>query len=177
MSVGLVRHDQIIRGRASGLNNPVIYIGATTGRDGIHGATFASTEITDESTEKRSAVQVADPFMERLHGSHLGAYPRRLPSGYPGHGGGWPHLLHLRMASRGGAGIEIDVAKVPQREKGMTPDDTLLSESQERMLLVAKPGYEQKVHEILAKWDLHAATIGFVTDTGRMVVKKTGRSW
>ncbi len=176
MSVGLVRHDQIIRGRASGLNNPVIYIGATTGRDGIHGATFASTEITDESTEKRSAVQVADPFMEKLlmeatleliHGGFL--------VGIQDMGAAGLTCSTCEMASRGGAGIEIDVAKVPQREKGMTPYEILLSESQERMLLVAKPGYEQKVHEILAKWDLHAATIGFVTDTGRMVVKENGK--
>jgi phosphoribosylformylglycinamidine synthase len=176
MSVGLVRHDQIIRGRASGVNNPVIYIGATTGRDGIHGATFASTEITDESTERRSAVQVADPFMEKLlmeatleliHGGYL--------VGIQDMGAAGLTCSTCEMASRGGAGIEIDVAKVPQREKGMTPYEILLSESQERMLLVAKPGYEKKVHEILAKWDLHAATIGFVTDTGRMVVKENGK--
>lgn len=176
MSVGLVRHDQIIRGRATGVNNPVIYIGATTGRDGIHGATFASAEITDESTEKRSAVQVADPFMEKLlmeatleliHGDYL--------VGIQDMGAAGLTCSTCEMASRGGAGIEIDVAKVPQREKGMTPYEILLSESQERMLLVAKPGYEQKVHEILAKWDLHAATIGFVTDTGRMVVKENGK--
>ncbi len=173
MSVGLVRHEQIIRGRATGLNNAVIYIGATTGRDGIHGATFASTEITNESTEKRSAVQVADPFMEKLlmeatleliHGGFL--------VGIQDMGAAGLTCSTCEMASRGGAGIEIDVAKVPQREKGMSPYEILLSESQERMLLVAKPGYEQKVHDILAKWDLHAATIGFVTDTGRMVVKE-----
>ncbi len=173
MSVGLVRHEQIIRGRATGLNNAVIYIGATTGRDGIHGATFASTEITNESTEKRSAVQVADPFMEKLlmeatleliHGGYL--------VGIQDMGAAGLTCSTCEMASRGGAGIEIDVAKVPQREKGMSPYEILLSESQERMLLVAKPGYEQKVHDILAKWDLHAATIGFVTDTGRMVVKE-----
>ncbi len=176
MSVGLVKHDQIIRGRATGKNNAVIYIGATTGRDGIHGATFASTEITDESTEKRSAVQVADPFMEKLlmeatleliHGNYL--------VGIQDMGAAGLTCSTCEMASRGGAGIEIDVAKVPQREKGMSPYEILLSESQERMLLVAKPGFEQKVHDILAKWDLHAATIGFVTDTGRMVVKENGK--
>ncbi len=176
MSVGLVRHEQIIRGRATGINNAVIYIGATTGRDGIHGATFASTEITDESTEKRSAVQVADPFMEKLlmeatleliHGEYL--------VGIQDMGAAGLTCSTCEMASRGGAGIEIDVAKVPQREKGMSPYEILLSESQERMLLVAKPGFEQKVHDILAKWDLHAATIGFVTDTGRMVVKENGK--
>jgi len=176
MSVGLVRHEHIIKGRASGLNNPVIYIGATTGRDGIHGATFASTEITDESTEKRSAVQVADPFMEKLlMEATLELIHNDLLVGIQDMGAAGLTCSTCEMASRGGAGIEIDVAKVPQREKGMSPYEILLSESQERMLLVAKPGCEQRVHGILAKWDLHAATIGFVTDTGRMVVKENGK--
>ena len=176
MSVGLVRHEHIIKGRASGVNNPVIYIGATTGRDGIHGATFASTEITDESTEKRSAVQVADPFMEKLlMEATLELIHNDLLVGIQDMGAAGLTCSTCEMASRGGAGIEIDVAKVPQREKGMTPYEILLSESQERMLLVAKPGCEQKVHDILAKWDLHAATIGFVTDTGHMVVKENGK--
>ncbi len=175
MSVGLVRHEQIIRARASGMNNPVIYIGATTGRDGIHGATFASAEITDESTEKRSAVQVADPFMEKLlMEATLELIYKNLLVGIQDMGAAGLTCSTCEMASRGGAGIEIDVAKVPKREKGMTPYEILLSESQERMLLVAKPGREKEVHEILAKWDLHAATIGFVTDTGRMVVKEEG---
>ena len=176
MSVGLVRHDQIIKGRATGVGNPVIYIGATTGRDGIHGATFASTEITDESTEKRSAVQVADPFMEKLlMEATLELIHSDLLVGIQDMGAAGLTCSTCEMASRGGAGIEIDVAKVPKREKGMTPYEILLSESQERMLLVAKPGCEQKVHDILAKWDLHAATIGTVTDTGRMVVKENGK--
>ena len=176
MSVGLVRHEHIIKGRASGLNNPVIYIGATTGRDGIHGATFASTEITSESTEKRSAVQVADPFMEKLlMEATLELIHSDLLVGIQDMGAAGLTCSTCEMASRGGTGIEIDVAKVPQREKGMTPYEILLSESQERMLLVAKPGCEKKVHDILIKWDLHAATIGFVTDTGRMVVKENGK--
>ncbi len=176
MSVGLVRHEQIIRGKATGIGNSVIYIGATTGRDGIHGATFASTEITDESTEKRSAVQVADPFMEKLlMEATLELIHGDLLVGIQDMGAAGLTCSTCEMASRGGAGIEIDVAKVPQREKGMTPYEILLSESQERMLLVAKPGCEQKVHDILAKWDLHAATIGIVTDTGRMVVKENGK--
>lgn len=176
MSVGLVRHEHIIKGRATGINNPVIYIGATTGRDGIHGATFASTEITDESTGKRGAVQVADPFMEKLlMEATLELIHNDLLVGIQDMGAAGLTCSTCEMASRGGAGIEIDVAKVPKREKGMTPYEILLSESQERMLLVSKPGCEQKVHDILAKWDLHAATIGFVTDTGRMVVKENGR--
>jgi phosphoribosylformylglycinamidine synthase len=176
MSVGLVRHEQIIRGKATGVGNAVIYIGATTGRDGIHGATFASTEITDESTEKRSAVQVADPFMEKLlMEATLELIHGDLLVGIQDMGAAGLTCSTSEMASRGGAGIEIDVAKVPQREKGMTPYEILLSESQERMLLVAKPGCEKKVHDILAKWDLHAATIGTVTGTGRMVVKENGK--
>jgi phosphoribosylformylglycinamidine synthase subunit PurL len=176
MSVGLLKHDQIIKGKATGVGNAVIYIGATTGRDGIHGATFASTEITDESTEKRSAVQVADPFMEKLlMEATLELIHGNLLVGIQDMGAAGLTCSTCEMASRGGAGIEIDVAKVPQREKGMSPYEILLSESQERMLLVAKPGCEQKVHDILAKWDLHAATIGVVTDTGRMIVKENGK--
>jgi phosphoribosylformylglycinamidine synthase II len=176
MSVGLVRHEHIIKGKATGVGNPVIYIGATTGRDGIHGATFASTEISDESTEKRSAVQVADPFMEKLlMEATLELIHGDLLVGIQDMGAAGLTCSTCEMASRGGAGIEIDVAKVPKREKGMTPYEILLSESQERMLLVAKPGCEQKVHDVLAKWDLHAATIGVVTDTGRMVVKENGK--
>jgi phosphoribosylformylglycinamidine synthase len=176
MSVGLLKHDQIIRGKATGIGNAVIYIGATTGRDGIHGATFASTEITGESTEKRSAVQVADPFMEKLlMEATLELIHGNLLVGIQDMGAAGLTCSTCEMASRGGAGIEIDVAKVPQREKGMTPYEILLSESQERMLLVAKPGCEQMVHDILAKWDLHAATIGVVTDTGRMIVKENGK--
>jgi len=176
MSVGLVRHDQIIRGKATGVGNAVIYIGATTGRDGIHGATFASIELTDESTEKRSAVQVADPFMEKLlMEATLELIHGDLLVGIQDMGAAGLTCSTSEMAYRGGAGIEIDVALVPQREKGMTPYEILLSESQERMLLVAKPGCETKVHDILAKWDLHAATIGKVTDTGRMVVKEKGK--
>jgi len=175
MSVGLCRHEHIIRGKASGEGNAVIYIGSTTGRDGIHGATFASTEITDETTEKRSAVQVADPFMEKLlMEATLELIENGLLVGIQDMGAAGLTCSTCEMASRGGSGIEIDVAKVPQREKGMTPYEILLSESQERMLLVAKPGCERKVHDVLAKWDLHAATIGTVTSTGRMVVKERG---
>jgi phosphoribosylformylglycinamidine synthase II len=177
MSVGLVRHEHIIRGKATGVGNAVIYIGATTGRDGIHGATFASTEISQESQEKRSAVQVADPFMEKLlMEATLELIHGDLLIGIQDMGAAGLTCSTCEMASRGGAGIEIDVAKVPQRESGMTAYEILLSESQERMLLVAKPGCEQKVHDVLAKWDLHAATIGHVTDTGLMVVKENGKT-
>jgi len=177
MAVGLCRHDEIIRGTASGVGNKVIYIGSTTGRDGIHGATFASTEITEETAEKRSAVQVADPFMEKLlMEATLELIQSDLLVGIQDMGAAGLTCSTCEMASRGGSGIEIDVALVPQREKGMSPYEILLSESQERMLLVAKPGCEEKVHAILAKWDLHAATIGTVTDTGKMVVKQAGKT-
>jgi len=176
MSVGLCRHEHIIRGKATGVGNAVIYIGSTTGRDGIHGATFASTEITDATTEKRSAVQVADPFMEKLlMEATLELIHNDLLVGIQDMGAAGLTCSTCEMASRGGAGIEIDVTKVPQRENGMSPYEILLSESQERMLLVAKPGCERKVHDVLAKWDLHAATIGTVTDTGKMVVKEAGK--
>lgn len=177
MAVGLCRHENIIRGKASGVGNAVIYIGSTTGRDGIHGATFASTEITNETTEKRSAVQVADPFMEKLlMEATLELIEKDLLVGIQDMGAAGLTCSTCEMASRGGSGIEIDVTKVPQREKGMSPYEILLSESQERMLLVAKPGCEQTVHDILNKWDLHAATIGTVTDTGKMVVKEAGKT-
>jgi phosphoribosylformylglycinamidine synthase len=176
MCVGLVRHEHIIRGKAQGRGNAVIYIGSTTGRDGIHGATFASTEITEATTEKRSAVQVADPFMEKLlMEATLELIENDLLVGIQDMGAAGLTCSTCEMASRGGAGIEIDVAKVPKREKGMTPYEILLSESQERMLLVAKPGCEQRVHDVLEKWDLHAATIGTVTDTGLMVVMEDGK--
>lgn len=176
MAVGLCRHENIIRGKASGEGNAVIYIGSTTGRDGIHGATFASTEITEETTEKRSAVQVADPFMEKLlMEATLELIEKDLLVGIQDMGAAGLTCSTCEMASRGGSGIEIDVAKVPKREKGMSPYEILLSESQERMLLVAKPGCEKAVHDILAKWDLHAATIGTVTNTGKMVVKEEGK--
>ncbi len=175
MAVGLCKHEQIIRGRASGEGNAVVYIGSTTGRDGIHGATFASTEITEETSEKRSAVQVADPFMEKLlMEATLELIQKELLVGIQDMGAAGLTCSTCEMASRGGAGIEIDVSKVPQREKGMSPYEILLSESHERMLLVAKPGCEKQVHEVLEKWDLHAATIGKVTNTGKMVVKEAG---
>jgi len=176
MAVGICRHENIIRGKASGEGNAVIYIGSTTGRDGIHGATFASVEITEETSEKRSAVQVADPFMEKLlMEATLELIESDLLVGIQDMGAAGLTCSTCEMASRGGSGIEIDVTKVPQREKGMSPYEILLSESQERMLLVAKPGCEQKVHDVLAKWDLHAATIGVVTKTGKMVVKEAGK--
>jgi phosphoribosylformylglycinamidine synthase len=175
MCVGVIRHDKIIKGVASGVENSVIYIGATTGRDGIHGATFASTEISEKSQEKRSAVQVADPFMEKLlMEATLELIEKNLLIGIQDMGAAGLTCSTCEMASRGNMGIEIDVSKVPLRELKMNPYEILLSESQERMLLVAKPGCEAEIHSILKKWDLNAATIGKVTETGLMVVKHEG---
>jgi len=176
MCVGMLHEDELIRAKAQGIGNPILCVGARTGRDGIHGASFASEDLSEASEAKRPRVQVGDPFTEKLL---LEASLELIRSGHivaiQDMGAAGLTCSTCEMASRGGAGIEIDVAKVPQREKGMSPYEILLSESQERMLLVAKPGCEQKVHDILAKWDLHAATIGVVTDTGRMVVKENGK--
>jgi phosphoribosylformylglycinamidine synthase subunit PurL len=176
MAVGFLKHEHLALGRAHGAGNRVIYIGATTGRDGIHGATFASAELSEEAEERRSAVQVADPFMEKLlleatleliRGEHL--------VGIQDMGAAGLTCSTCEMAARAGTGIEIELDKVPQRETHMVPYEIMLSESQERMLLVAKPGHENNVHEILKKWGLHSADIGFVTNDRLVRVKFHGQ--
>ncbi|PYR47624.1 MAG: phosphoribosylformylglycinamidine synthase subunit PurL [Acidobacteria bacterium] len=173
--LGIARKDEIITASASGVGNPVYYVGAKTGRDGIHGATMASAEFDDKSAEKRPAVQVGDPFMEKLL---LEACLEVMKSdalvGIQDMGAAGLTCSTCEMGSRGGAGIEIDVAHVPQRELGMTPYEIMLSESQERMLLVAKRGREKEVERIFEKWDLHAVKIGEVTTDGRLRVKDHG---
>jgi phosphoribosylformylglycinamidine synthase subunit PurL len=173
--LGISRADEIVKGTASGVGNAVYYVGAKTGRDGIHGATMASAEFDETLEEKRPAVQVGDPFMEKLL---LEACLEVMRSGaligIQDMGAAGLTCSTCEMGSRGGAGVEIDVALVPQRETGMTPYEIMLSESQERMLLVAKPGREHEVEAIFEKWDLHAARIGRVTDDGRMRVKENG---
>jgi phosphoribosylformylglycinamidine synthase len=153
----------------------VYYVGAKTGRDGIHGATMASAEFDDKSAEKRPAVQVGDPFMEKLL---LEACLEVMKSdaliGIQDMGAAGLTCSTSEMGSRGGAGVEIDVALVPQRETGMTPYEIMLSESQERMLLVVKHGREPEVERIFDKWDLHAVRIGEVTADGRLRVKDRG---
>jgi phosphoribosylformylglycinamidine synthase subunit PurL len=173
--LGISRADAIIKGTASGVGNAVYYVGAKTGRDGIHGATMASAEFDDRSAEKRPAVQVGDPFMEKLLlEACLEVMKTDALIGIQDMGAAGLTCSTSEMGSRGGAGIEIDVALVPQRESGMTPYEIMLSESQERMLLVVKKGREAEVERIFDKWDLHAVRIGYVTSDGRMRVKDRG---
>src|SRR5438094_162128 len=174
--LGIAKASDIIKGVASGIGNAVYYVGAKTGRDGIHGATMASAEFDEKSAEKRPAVQVGDPFMEKLL---LEACLEVMKSdaliGIQDMGAAGLTCSTTEMGSRGGAGVEIDVALVPQRETGMTPYEIMLSESQERMLLVAKKGREQDVERIFYKWDLHAVRIGEVTTDGMLRVNDRGQ--
>ena len=174
--LGLAKADEIVKGVAKGTGNPVYYVGAKTGRDGIHGATMASAEFDESSADKRPAVQVGDPFMEKLLlEACLEVMRTDALVGIQDMGAAGLTCSTCEMGSRGGAGIDIDVSRVPQRETGMTPYDIMLSESQERMLLVVKRGREREVEEIFEKWDLHAAHIGEVTDDGLMRVRERGQ--
>lgn len=173
--IGIARTSDIIKGVASGVGNPVYYVGAKTGRDGIHGATMASAEFDDKSAEKRPAVQVGDPFMEKLLlEACLEVMQTDTLIGIQDMGAAGLTCSTTEMGSRGGAGVEIDVSLVPQRETAMTPYEIMLSESQERMLLVVKKGREAEVERIFEKWDLHAVCIGTVTDDGMLRVKERG---
>ncbi len=169
MCVGLIDHDRIQKGVAKGIGNPVMYVGASTGRDGIHGATFASEELGDDSDEKRPAVQVGDPFMEKLL---LEACLELIDSGavvgIQDMGAAGLTSSSSEMASKAGTGIELDLDRVPQREKGMTPYEMMLSESQERMLVVVEKGREKEVEAIFEKWGLHSQVVGRVTDDKRL---------
>ncbi|HEU4936705.1 MAG TPA: phosphoribosylformylglycinamidine synthase subunit PurL [Vicinamibacterales bacterium] len=174
--LGISHADALVKGRASGIGNPVYYVGSKTGRDGIHGATMASAEFDEKSAEKRPAVQVGDPFMEKLLlEACLELMKTDALIGVQDMGAAGLTCSTCEMGSRGGAGIEIDVMHVPQRETGMTPYEIMLSESQERMLLVVKKGREAEVERIFEKWDLHAAHIGEVTSDGLMRVKDRGK--
>lgn len=170
--LGLADTDRIFRGYASGLGNPILYVGAKTGRDGIHGATMASAEFAEGAEEKRPAVQVGDPFMEKLL---LEACLELMQSdvlvGIQDMGAAGLTSCSVEMAARAGSGVELNLEHVPQRELNMTPYELMLSESQERMLMVVRKGEEQKALDIFAKWDLAAAVVGSVTDTGRVIVK------
>ena len=173
--LGVLRHDQLARGAARGIGNPVFYVGAETGRDGLAGAAFASRELTEESREDRPAVQVGDPFKEKLLlEACLELLARDAVAGIQDMGAAGLTCSTCETASRGGSGIEIDLAKVPKREPGMTPYEILLSESQERMLIIAKRGKEKIVREIFEKWDVPCAEIGRVTDDGMMRVRNNG---
>ncbi|MEO7933288.1 MAG: phosphoribosylformylglycinamidine synthase subunit PurL [Chthoniobacterales bacterium] len=173
--LGVLRHEEIARGAASGVGNPVFYVGAETGRDGLAGAAFASRDLTEESKEDRPAVQVGDPFKEKLL---LEACLELLASGcvagIQDMGAAGLTCSTCETASRGDTGVEIDLALVPKRETGMTPYETLLSESQERMLIIVKLGEEDAVKRIFEKWDLPYAHVGFVRDDGMMRVKNHG---
>ena len=165
MCVGLINHEDIKKGQAHGVGNTVMYVGAKTGRDGIHGATFASEELTENSDEKRPAVQVGDPFMEKLL---LEACLELIQSdalvGIQDMGAAGLASSSAEMASKAGSGIEMNLDLVPQRETGMTAYEMMLSESQERMLIVVKKGREQEIKDLFHKYDLEAVAIGVVTD-------------
>jgi phosphoribosylformylglycinamidine synthase len=178
LALGIAKKEEIFLAKAKGIGNPVIYVGAKTGRDGIHGASLlASAEFTEESQQKRPNVQVGDPFVEKLlleaclEAMQTGAVVAIQDMGAAG-----LTCSTTEMASRGGTGIEIDLAKVPQRETGMTPYEIILSESQERMLLVAENGREQEVLAVFKKWGLDAMVVGQVTDGGLMRVKDHGKT-
>jgi phosphoribosylformylglycinamidine synthase len=173
--LGIAKQDAIIKGQASGVGNPVYYVGAKTGRDGIHGATMASAEFDDKSAEKRPAVQVGDPFMEKLLlEACLEVMATDACVGVQDMGAAGLTCSTSETGSRGGVGVEIDVALVPQRETGMTPYEIMLSESQERMLLIVKRGREAEVERVFEKWDLHAVRIGEVMPDDRLRVKERG---
>ena len=171
--LGIVKKDRLLRGLAKGEGNQVLYIGAKTGRDGIHGATMASDSFDDASEKKRPNVQVGDPFLEKLLlEACLEFLEQDLLVGIQDMGAAGLTSSSCEMASRSGTGIELDVAKVPRREPNMTPYDILLSESQERMLLVAQPGKEDAVLAVCQKWGIDAAVVGRVTDDGFLRVKE-----
>ncbi len=177
MAVGLARTDRIFKGFASGVGNPVLYFGAKTGRDGIHGATMASAEFDEQSESKRPTVQVGDPFTEKLL---LEACLELMSSdclvGIQDMGAAGLTSSSVEMAARAGNGIELDLDRVPRRETGMSAYELLLSESQERMLAVVHRGREHEALAIFDKWDLDAAVIGRVTDTGKIVVVEQGQT-
>ena len=171
--LGVARQDAIVKGQATGIGNPVYYVGAKTGRDGIHGATMASAEFDDRSAEKRPAVQVGDPFMEKLLlEACLEVMATDACVGVQDMGAAGLTCSTSETGARGGVGIEIDVERVPQRETGMSPYEIMLSESQERMLLIVRRGREAEVERIFEKWDLHAVKIGEVTADQRLRVRQ-----
>jgi phosphoribosylformylglycinamidine synthase II len=175
-ALGIARKEDIFYAKAAGVGNPVIYVGARTGRDGIHGASMASAEFTEESKQKRPNVQMGDPFMEKLlleaclEGMKTGAIVGIQDMGAAG-----LTCSTCEMGSRGEVGIEIELDRVPQRETGMTPYEIMLSESQERMLLVADKGREDEVFAVFRKWGLEAAEVGVVTNDGKLRVRHHGQ--
>ena len=175
--LGVLRHEQIARGAATGIGNPVFYVGPATGRDGLAGAAFASQNLTEESAEQqRGAVQVGDPFMEKLVcEACLELLATGVVAGIQDMGAAGLTCSTCETAARAGTGIEIELDKVPQRAPNMSSYEIMLSESQERMLIIVQQGHEEEVKRIFDKWDLPWSEIGVVTDTGRMVVKQHGQ--
>ncbi|HEY1855956.1 phosphoribosylformylglycinamidine synthase subunit PurL [Acidocella sp.] len=175
MTVGIAAQDKIFLSAAAGIGNPVVYVGSKTGRDGIHGATMASTEFDASSEEKRPTVQVGDPFTEKLLiEACLELMQTDAIVAIQDMGAAGLTSSSVEMAGKGGVGIELILDDVPQRETGMTAYEMMLSESQERMLLVLKPERAEMARAIIAKWDLDYAIIGHITDTGRIIVKHKG---
>lgn len=175
MAVGIVRHEQTASATAYGKGNPVMIVGSSTGRDGIHGATFASVDLSADSESKRPSVQVGDPFTEKLLlEATLEIIREDLIIGIQDMGAAGITCSSCEMSAKGKSGMDIDLDLVPTREEGMSAYEILLSESQERMLVVARQGNEQRVKEIFEKWDLHAVTIGHVTDDSMVTVRRDG---
>jgi len=176
MTVGIARADRIFTAKATGAGNPVVYIGSKTGRDGIHGATMASAEFSEDSEEKRPTVQIGDPFTEKLLiEACLELMETDAIVAIQDMGAAGLTSSSVEMAGKGGMGIELDLDSVPQRESGMSAYEMMLSESQERMLMVLKPGREGEAERIFRKWELDFAVIGHLTNTGRIVVKHKGQ--
>ncbi len=176
MCVGLARTDNVFYSAAKGVGNPIFYVGSKTGRDGIHGATMASAEFDDDSDEKRPTVQVGDPFTEKLLiEACLELMATDAIIAIQDMGAAGLTSSSIEMADKGGVGIELNLDDVPQREEGMTPYEMMLSESQERMLMVIQPGKEQLAFDVFEKWELDVAKIGVTTDTGNLVLNHKGK--
>ena len=176
MTVGIARQDKIFYSAAAGVGNPIVYVGSKTGRDGIHGATMASAEFTDDSEEKRPTVQVGDPFTEKLLiEACMELMATDMIVAIQDMGAAGLTSSSFEMASKGGMGVELDLDQVPQREENMTAYEMMLSESQERMLMVLKPGTENAARRIFEKWELDFAIVGRLTNTGHMVIRHQGR--
>ena len=177
MTVGIAPADRIFYAKAAGVGNPVVYVGSKTGRDGIHGATMASAEFSEDAEEKRPTVQVGDPFTEKLLlEACLELMAEDAIIAIQDMGAAGLTSSSVEMSDKGGLGIELDLNRVPLRETGMTPYEIMLSESQERMLMVLKPEAEAKARAIFEKWELDFAVIGRLTDTGRFVIKMHGET-
>src|SRR5689334_11154559 len=176
MTVGIAKTDKIFYSAATGIGNPIVYVGSKTGRDGIHGATMASADFGEDSEEKRPTVQVGDPFTEKLLiEACLELMATDAIQSIQDMGAAGLTSSSVEIADKGGVGVEMDMDKVPQRETGMTAYEIMLSESQERMLMVLKPGREADAKKIFDKWDLDAEVIGHTTNTGRLVLKQHGQ--